>query len=67
MLSNEYELTANYGQDYHVYSADWKPGVVEFAVDGKVFSSCSKAQAPLLWDFDNALTNQFHIIFNIAI
>ncbi len=63
----EYELTANYDQDYHVYSAEWKPGQVEFAVDGKVFSSCTKGESPLLWDYDNSSTNQFHIIFNLAI
>ena len=68
MLSSEYVLSANYDKDYHIYSADWKPGQIDYAVDGVVFASCAKVNAPTgLWEFDVLKTAKFHIILNLAV
>jgi beta-glucanase (GH16 family) len=50
---------------YHVYAAEWKPGAIDFSIDGKVYFTIAKAQMPGggRWTFDHPN----HLLLNLAV
>jgi beta-glucanase (GH16 family) len=52
------------GDDYHVYAVDWQPDSVKWSIDGKVYSTKTRADVgngP--WPFDHP----FFVIINLAV
>lgn len=66
MISKEFNMAVNYDEDYHIYSAEWTPGEIAFAVDGEIFHRCKSSDSSL-WGFDNLSEAKFHIILNLAV
>lgn len=65
-VSAEYSFPNTYDLDYHVYFAEWKPGNIDFGVDGKVILSCSDKNLPS-YTYDDLATAKFHVILNLAV
>lgn len=50
---------------FHVYAAEWKPGAIDFSIDGKVYFTINKSQMPAggRWTFNHAN----HLLLNLAV
>jgi beta-glucanase (GH16 family) len=55
----------NYADDFHVYAAEWEPGVVRFYVDSNNYATFTQSEWPKggRWVFDHP----FFIILNVAV
>jgi len=55
----------NYADAFHVYAAEWEPGVVRFYVDANSYATFSASEWPKggRWNFDHP----FFIILNVAV
>lgn len=51
---------------YHVFAVDWRPGRVDWLLDGKMFHTLTPADLPSggEWVFDN---HPFYILLNLAV
>jgi beta-glucanase (GH16 family) len=51
---------------YHVFAVDWKPGHIDWLLDGKIFHSLTPADLPpgTKWVFDEG---PFFLLFNLAV
>lgn len=54
------------GDAYHVFAVDWKPGKIEWLLDGRVYRTLTPADLPAgaKWVFDDA---PFFLLFNFAV
>ncbi len=55
---------ATYNSQYHVFSIEWSPNLIVWAIDGTVYHTVTPAQAPGTWVFNNS---PFFIILNLAV
>jgi beta-glucanase (GH16 family) len=55
----------NYADDFHVYAAEWEPGIVRFYVDANNYATFTQSDWPKggRWVFDHP----FFIILNVAV
>jgi len=63
---HSYELPGgqDFSNDFHIFSADWYPDRIEFAVDHKVYAVDKKSTAPRgSWTFDAPV----YLILNLAV
>ena len=60
-----YSHATSLSDAYHVYAAEWKPGTIDFSIDGKVYFTINKAQMPASgrWTFDHPN----HLLLNLAV
>ncbi len=51
--------------DFHLYAADWRPGRIEFSVDGHIYATVTPASLPpgAKWVYHNP----FFILLNLAV
>ena len=49
---------------FHVYSAEWQPGQIDYFVDNNRFLTCLASETAGNWSLDNV---PFHILFNMAV
>ena len=57
---------AEFSQAYHVFAVDWKPGKIEWLLDGKIYHTLSPANLPAgaTWVFDDM---SGFLLLNLAI
>ncbi|GAA2208719.1 glycoside hydrolase family 16 protein [Nonomuraea monospora] len=63
---NTYRLPGggSFADDFHVFAADWYPDRISFLVDGQVYATEHKADAPPGgWDFDVP----YYLLLNLAV
>ncbi|UBU13775.1 glycoside hydrolase family 16 protein [Nonomuraea gerenzanensis] len=63
---NTYRLPggARFADDFHVFAADWYPDRISFLVDGQIYATEHKADAPPGgWDFDVP----YYLLLNLAV
>jgi beta-glucanase (GH16 family) len=59
-----YTSSSDLGDDFHVYAIDWRPGHVDWLIDGvKYFSATSRNVAPNQWVYDHP----FFLLLNLAV
>jgi beta-glucanase (GH16 family) len=66
-ISAPYALASGaFAGDYHVFAAEWEPGVVRFYVDGNLYSTVGPSALPpgKQWVLDG---HPFQIILNVAV
>jgi len=63
-VSGALDLEYDLADDYHVFSIDWEPGSIVWALDGRPYHSASPADvAPNPWVFDGP----FFLLLNLAV
>jgi len=62
--SNAYENNAGFSNDFHIYSANWQPDFIEFAVDGNTYRVVTPLDAHGNWPFNN---HNMFILLNLAV
>lgn len=57
---------ATFADAYHVFAVDWRPGKIEWLLDGKVFQTLTPASLPAgaKWVFDDA---RHFLLLNLAV
>jgi beta-glucanase (GH16 family) len=57
---------ATFADAYHVFAVDWRPGRIDWLLDGRVFHSLTPADLPkgAKWVFDDA---PFYLLLNLAV
>lgn len=57
---------ATFGDAYHVFAVDWRPGRIDWLLDGSVYHTLTPADLPAgaPWVFDNA---PFYLLLNLAV
>jgi beta-glucanase (GH16 family) len=67
-IQGTYELPGQAGLDeaYHVYAVQWRPGRIQWSLDGHVYSTATPARLPAgkAWVYDN---QPFFILLNLAV
>ena len=59
-----YQASGDLGNDFHVYAVDWRPGHVDWLIDGvKYFSAVANNVAPNKWVYDHP----FFLLLNVAV
>lgn len=53
----------NDATNFHTYTLDWRPGNLDFGVDGDIYFTLSKKQAGASWPFEQP----FFLILNLAV
>lgn len=55
-----------FGDAYHVFAVDWKPGRIEWLLDGKIYHTLTPADLPAgtKWVFDDS---PFFLLLNLAV
>lgn len=62
-LTTRFDAGFRLDQDFHVYRVDWDPDRITWYMDGQVYASAGRAQAPGEWVFDKP----FFMILNVAV
>ena len=57
---------ATFADAYHVFAVDWKPGRIDWLLDGKIYRTLTPADLPAgaKWVFDDS---PFFLLFNFAV
>lgn len=57
---------ATFADAYHVFAVDWRPGRIDWRLDGKIYHTVTPADLPpgTKWVFDDA---PFFLLFNLAV
>jgi beta-glucanase (GH16 family) len=64
-VQSAYHAPSSLASGFHVYSADWSPRAISFAVDGHTYRTVTRAELPVgaTWPFDHP----FFLVLNLAV
>jgi beta-glucanase (GH16 family) len=64
-VQRSYHARSSLANGFHIYSADWSPGAITFAVDGHPYRTVTPAELPAgaTWPFNHP----FHLVLNLAV